>query len=284
MVIFFCLFVFVFVVLSNKLNTAPKSSSLSAAVSTRQSSTSRGKGSLVLTAIELCVAVYEVDLSYLRSLLESGCPVNAFDYDYRTAAHICCAENLVQAALILYEHKADFVSDKVKDRWGRTPFEEAENHGHVHLVAILKALIATDKDTQVQKSVSYLTQPAVVEKQDCIGLELCVAAFEGDETYLRALLESGCPAGAADYDLRTAAHIACAENNKGTVSILNEFGADFHSKKVKDRFGNTPLMEAEKHGHKELALFVKDLVDFKEQKKAEVKAKALLKRKLKVKQ
>ena len=56
----------------------------------------------ILAGLELCVAVYEGDLSYLRSLLESGCPVNSSDYDYRTAAHICCAENLVQAALILY--------------------------------------------------------------------------------------------------------------------------------------------------------------------------------------
>ena len=80
------------------------------------------------------------------------------------------------------------------------------------------------------------------------------------------MLESGCPVGAADYDLRTAAHISCAENNKAIVTILAEFGADLHSKKVKDRFGNTPLMEAEKHGHTELALYVKGLVDERERK------------------
>ena len=163
----------------------------------------------------------------------------------------------------------------MKDRWGRTPLEEAEHHGHIHLVAILKSLIASDKEVLVKKSAHELAKIAEVEKQDCVGLELCVAAFEGDEIYLRALLESGCPVGAADYDLRTAAHISCAENNKAIVTILAEFGADLHSKKVKDRFGNTPLMEAEKHGHKDLAIYVKGLVDEREAKKAEFKAKAL---------
>ena len=95
--------------------------------------TDRNKTSKILAGLELCVAVYEGDLNYLRGLLESGCPVDAADYDFRTAAHICCAENLVQAALILYEFKADFTSDSVRDRWGRTPIEEADNHGHVHL-------------------------------------------------------------------------------------------------------------------------------------------------------
>ena len=99
-----------------------------------------------------------------------------------------------------------------------------------------------------------------VEKQDCVGLELCVAAFQGDITYLKALLEGGCPVGAADYDLRTAAHISCAENNQEIVKVLHQFGADFHTDKVKDRFGVTPLMEAESHGHKELVVFIHQLI------------------------
>jgi ankyrin repeat protein len=77
---------------------------------------------------------------------------------------------------------------------------------------------------------------------------------------VRALLESGCPVGAADYDLRTAAHIACAENNATIVKILHDFGADFHSSKVKDRYGNTPLMEAERLKHKELVKIINGFI------------------------
>ena len=45
--------------------------------------------------MELCVAVYEKDTTYLRCLLDAGSPVNATDYDFRTAAHIACAENFI---------------------------------------------------------------------------------------------------------------------------------------------------------------------------------------------
>ncbi len=246
-------------------------------VSKPTSNVDKTKTNKILAGLELCVAVYEGDLNYLRGLLESGCPVNAADYDFRTAAHICCAENLIRAALILYEFHADFSSDAVKDRWGRTPLEEAENHNHVQLATILRSLIEADMIEAARKSEGSGAEN--VDKQDCVGLELCVAAFQGDEYYLRALLESGCPVGAADYDRRTAAHISCAENNMGIVLILNEFNADFTSDKVKDRFGVTPLMEAENHGHHELATTIRNLVQQKEQKKAEALARAAEKKK-----
>ena len=231
---------------------------------------SKVETSKILAGLELCVAVYEGDLNYLRGLLESGCPVNSSDYDFRTAAHICCAENLVQAALILYEYKADFMSDKVRDRWGRTPIEEAENHNNLELASILRSLSSLDAQKALTKTTADDHEPA--EKQDCVGLELCVAAFQGDVTYLKALLESGCPVGAADYDLRTAAHISCAENNQEIVKILHQFGADFHSKRVKDRFGNTPLMEAKRKGHHELVALIKQHIDEKDRRKAQAKA------------
>lgn len=70
----------------------------------------------ISAGLELCMAAYEDDLNYLRLLLKFGCPVNASDYDRRTAAHICCAENLLSSVLLLSEYNADFVSDNVKDR------------------------------------------------------------------------------------------------------------------------------------------------------------------------
>ena len=97
--------------------------------------------SRLLAGLEMCLASYEGDVSYLRLLLRFGCPVNAGDYDGRTAAHICCAENLLPAALVLLEFNADFVSDAVKDRWGNTPLAEAVNHNHLNLVDVLKPLL-----------------------------------------------------------------------------------------------------------------------------------------------
>jgi ankyrin repeat protein len=108
---------------------------------------------------ELCHAVFERRHSYLRLLLDFGCSVGAADYDFRTAAHLACAENDLPACLLLHEHGADFwctpqtpssvsslalssSSAKVggRDRWGRSPLEEAEYHGHHELVTVLRAL------------------------------------------------------------------------------------------------------------------------------------------------
>lgn len=45
----------------------------------------------------LCTCVYEGNMPKLRRLLRAGLPVNAFDYDRRTAAHISAAEGNLTA-------------------------------------------------------------------------------------------------------------------------------------------------------------------------------------------
>jgi hypothetical protein len=106
-------------------------------VHSAETTTSKGPDDLRLHA-----AVYANDLSYVRNLLESGFPANACDRDLTTAAHICCRDNLVQAALILYENKADFTT--LRNSAGRTALEEAEYHNHTHLAAILISLVQGD--------------------------------------------------------------------------------------------------------------------------------------------
>lgn len=45
----------------------------------------------------LCTCVYEGNMPKLRRLLRAGLPVNAFDYDRRTATHISAAEGNLTA-------------------------------------------------------------------------------------------------------------------------------------------------------------------------------------------
>ena len=78
---------------------------------------------------------------------------------------------------------------------------------------------------------------------------LCQAVFDGDSTLLRRLLETGTPVDAGDYDKRTASHIAAAEGNLSAFRTLCAQGADLE---LKDRWGNTPKMEAERHGSKKI--------------------------------
>jgi ankyrin repeat protein len=82
---------------------------------------------------------------------------------------------------------------------------------------------------------------------------ICQAVFDGDSTLLRRLLQAGIPVNAADYDKRTASHIAAAEGNLSALRVLAEHGADL---KAVDRWGNTPLMEARQISSKQVLEFL----------------------------
>lgn len=76
---------------------------------------------LLTTINELSAAVQRGQLEYLRLLLNYGASVDAADpFDGRTAAHVACMGGLVDAAIILHGHGADFEGP---DRWGRTPMD-----------------------------------------------------------------------------------------------------------------------------------------------------------------
>ena len=66
-------------------------------------------------------AAFKGHLEYLRNLLRFGAPVNACDYDRRTAAHLACAQGSSEIVMLLAQHKADF---RFTDRFGLTPMDE----------------------------------------------------------------------------------------------------------------------------------------------------------------
>ncbi|MFF4159268.1 glutaminase A [Streptomyces sp. NPDC001678] len=79
---------------------------------------------------------------------------------------------------------------------------------------------------------------------------LCFAASRGDVNEIRRLAACNVPLGAADYDGRTALHLAAAEGHRDTVEYLLSKGVD---PRPVDRWGGTPLDDAERSGHRELA-------------------------------
>lgn len=113
------------------------------------------------------------------------------------------------------------------DNFEMTPYHDAMIHRHSEAAALLKQHHGT-----------------VVHRD--LGFKLCAAAYEGNKDHLNALLDHGAILDTADYDLRTALHLAACENRIECVKWLLQKGVD---RKVKDCFGNTPLHDAERYNH-----------------------------------
>ena len=67
-----------------------------------------------------------------------------------------------------------------------------------------KSLILQSIDINLSEEISYESDIRLVNARSCLiaGLELCLATHEKDFSYLKLLLEFGCPANATDYDSR----------------------------------------------------------------------------------
>jgi ankyrin repeat protein len=87
---------------------------------------------------------------------------------------------------------------------------------------------------------------------------LCQAVFDGDTMLLKRLLRAGIQVDAADYDKRTAAHIAAAEGNVAAIKVLADHGADLT---LEDRWENTVQHEAERSNARLLLAYLKDRKD-----------------------
>lgn len=78
---------------------------------------------------------------------------------------------------------------------------------------------------------------------------LLYCSGKGDKTRVIRELEKGVDINLADYDKRTALHLAACEGCIEIVVLLLEKGADVNST---DRWGRTPLSDARSFGHEEI--------------------------------
>jgi len=192
---------------------------------------------------ELCQAASDVEsLWYLRLLLTYGADPNIGDYDARTPLHVACASGNRHAVELLTAQPGTNLSPS--DNFGRTPLMEAVRHSHEACARLLKA-----KDAEH----GFLVDLRNSDNPNAIpaGQELCQAAFANQVTYLHNLITyCSLDVDAADYDLRTALMLACAEGNMDAAVSLVQLRADIGRK---DRWGHTAITEARDHGHGDLA-------------------------------
>lgn len=90
---------------------------------------------------------------------------------------------------------------------------------------------------------SHTTSTAVVTR-------MLSAASMGDLMSIKAMQAAGCSLECADYDMRTAGHLAAAT---GHLEVLRYFASQGVDLEKQDRWGGTPLDDAEHEGHREVA-------------------------------
>lgn len=85
--------------------------------------------------------------------------------------------------------------------------------------------------------------------------ELIWAASKGDHGAVHRLIVRGFDQDAADYDRRTALHLAAAEGREQVVSYLIQNGAVLNPQ---DRWGGTPLDDAQRHKHDNIVMLLEE--------------------------
>ncbi|ONI09416.1 hypothetical protein PRUPE_5G237000 [Prunus persica] len=88
----------------------------------------------------LCITVARRSLNLLKRLLANDINPNAKNYDQRTALHVAASEGLYPMAEFLLEAGSSVLS---KDRWGRTPLDEARIGGNKKLIKLLEVARAS---------------------------------------------------------------------------------------------------------------------------------------------
>ena len=149
------------------------------------------------------------------------------------------------------------------DAFGRTSLHAAAAHGHQHIVETCLELGA-DPTVLDQAGEGALELAVSRSHEGCcralqkagarltwdkprMAAELCECAQHGHLVQLKLMLTCGADVTAADYDARTALHLAAASGQTKVVeAILQQKAVDVN---VLDRWGNSPLLESVRGGH-----------------------------------
>ena len=84
---------------------------------------------------ELCLSAKQGDLEYLKKLFNLEVDMGQSDYDGRTALHLAVCENHIEIVKFLLN--VGKVKKDPKDRWNKTPYDEAIKLNHTEIITLL---------------------------------------------------------------------------------------------------------------------------------------------------
>ncbi len=193
----------------------------------------------------LCAAASQGDLNEIKLLAARGLDLNKGEYDRRTPIHLAASEGHGNVIQYFIDHGVDL---NPKDRWGGTPLADALRGKHTKAIELLKKHGAKNAAVQgIALAEFYSGTATKINLKDSV--RLCWAASQGDVEEIERLVANGIDLDAADYDGRTAAHLAASEGHANVIQYLIDHGAQLIPK---DRWGGTPLIDAHRHKHKKI--------------------------------
>ena len=85
---------------------------------------------------ELCLSAQKGDIDHLKKLFNLEIDMNQSDYDGRTALHLAVCENHIEIVQFLLNIAK--VNKNPKDRWNKTPLDEAIKLNHTEIIDLLQ--------------------------------------------------------------------------------------------------------------------------------------------------
>ena len=167
------------------------------------------------------------EIQALEDIFSSGeIQFNSKDAMGRTPLHIAASEGHVRLTEYLMELRAD---PTAKDKMGNSAFNDAVRSKHDAVVRVMKA-----HDGNVSFKLAG----------NETGVLLCQAAFNSKIEDIKRLVDNGVDPNEADYDGRTAMHLAASEGNMEVLKYLISIQANIM---CRDRFNGTPLEDTVRH-------------------------------------
>lgn len=224
---------------SGKFSNPPSSgaSSINGTPSARKKCSGKGNRKLhakvFALSMELIEHVSKGRLELAETKIKQGASPNYADYDKRTPLHLAASEGHLDLVKLLLDYGAN---PDVEDRWRSKPYDDAVKHGFKDTADVLRKYCEPDDEDTLGK-----------EHHD--GLELLEYSARGFERLVREKIRAGTKTTFADYDRRTALHLAASEGHAKIVGVLLNNGADAT---FKDRFGHTAVDDAMRNGFLEV--------------------------------